>query len=515
MSAQLRTGSWKSLQELKAGYTEAELKFEKIKQGIGLVLGPFLFFLFLLIPIQGLDYKAKSMLGVCLWTIVWWLSEALPIPVTSLVPVVLVGALGISPPQKVLNNLGNSTIWMLIGAFIIVQATVKYGLARRIALTILSSPLIRQSPTRLVIAFCVAATFLSAFMANIPVCLLMMGMAAGVADALGLREKDELTRSMLLGIAYTSQAGGFITPIGATGPNFLMITLLATLVGFQLSFPQWVLFGLPLGLVMLACTVIVLKFHFKQLELKGTDIKLAVEYMRNELVKLGKLSPGERNSLIVFVLVMVLWLTPGILYLLLGVNDTTKYWDQFLSMERIAIAGAVLLFLIPINFKERQFTMTWSDAVKGIDVGVLLLLTGGLVLAGGLQDAGLLKMFSDFMSKALSSLPHWVIMLSLIIIATFITQFITNIPCIAMMIPLGVLIAKAVGMNPIATAITLGIAAQQSYATPVCAPNFGLVYSTGEIKMGEFLKVGTYMTIVSIPVTLGLYYFASMLFPVK
>lgn len=365
-----------------------------LRQRIGLVLGPFLFCLALVLPApSGMSPVAQQVLAVGLLMASWWITEALPLPVTSLLPFLLFPTLGISSPKAAARPYANDLIFLLAGGFFISQAMVRWNLHRRIALAVIH--LIGFSPSRLVLGFMVATAFLSMWISNTASTLMLYPI--GMAVLSGFRKAQQRTVSevsssvpidsnpdfrfgpcLMLGIAYAASIGGVGTVIG-TAPNAIMAGMVEKLYGQAISFTQWMRVGLSTIVVFLPLAWLWLtRLAFP---LKGEQLPEAGETLREEREALGVMSREERLVLTVFVCTALAWVfrepkslgffrLPGINDFLPGVGDST-----------IAIAAVLVFFLLPVSLKEGRFLLTWQEAV-GIPWGVLILLGGGLNLSG-------------------------------------------------------------------------------------------------------------------------------------
>jgi sodium-dependent dicarboxylate transporter 2/3/5 len=509
------SSGWKSFEELKASYSPAEIKFEKARRSIGLWLGPLLFALVLLMPApEGMTPQAKQVLAITVLTVTWWVCEPIPIPATGLIPFILVPALGIIPLNNFLAVLGNENNWLMIGAYIFIGALVQHRFTHRIALWILSRKIAAKSPFALLATFLFAVAIVSAFLSNIVCTMLFLVIGAGMAEALKINNEHPFYKAMRLSAAYGSQCGGFMTPIGAPNTNFLTIGLVASLTQYQVRFGDWMAFGIPFSLVML----VIMAFYFRGIfNLKLENLSSAREYAEKELKALGPLSVGERNALIVLCTAIVLWLIPSVSSIIFGKSaPVTQTLDSILNGTLVAIFCALLAFLLPINWKERQFTITWTSSEREVNWGAIIIVTTGLALGQAMnaQDVGLIGWSANALTGVFAGVAPWLVVLGFTAIGVILTQFLPNVPAIAILTPVVVPAALAIGLNPIAMALTIGIACQQSYAMPIAAPQMALVYGSGGLKITEFIKVGGILSLVSIPITAFLlYYWANMLFP--
>jgi len=507
--------AWKTIGEMKEMYSEAELAFEKRKQFTGLLLGPLLFLILILIPTPaGMTRPGQVVMAMIVWTVVWWVTEAIPIPATAFIPYIMLVVTGIMQPAQVFAVLGDSQTFLMIGAFIIVQAMISQGLAKRFALTALSSSWIGTSPNRLVFAFLGATALLSAVMSNIPVTMLYLAIGLGMVEFLKVRPEGNLGKTLTLASAYGAQAGGLMTPIGATAPNFLMVGLVFSLLGYRIRFGDWMVWGVPFAIVTFLVMLIYLRLVLKP---EMSELGGVVEFAKDELRRLGPMSRGEKYALSILGVALFLWLVPSIVAAIYGQQDpTTKFFDMALNQGAVAIACALGLFLLPTNWKDRQFVMNWGEAARGVEWGVIVLISAGLLIGQAMNQPGvdLMKYIASGLAGPLNGAPPLLAVLGLTAIAVILTQFVSNVAAIALLVPIVVPVAIAVGANPVAVALTVGIACQQSYSLPISCPSMAVAYGGGNVKMTEMIRYGSVLSAILIPVTgIVMYLFTSVLYP--
>jgi len=509
------SSGWKSFEELKQTYSPAEMKFEKTRRTVGLWLGPLLFFIIFFMPAPtGMTFKAQEVLAITVLTITWWICEPIPIPAAGLIPFIMIPAMSIIPMKDFLAVLGHENNWLMIGAYIFIGALVQHGFSKRMAFWILSRKVTSVSPFALIATYTFAVAIVSAFLSNIACTMLFLVIGAGIAEALNINNEHPFSKAMKFGSAYGSQAGGFMTPIGAPNTNFLAMALIASLAGYQVRFGDWMAFGIPFGIVML----VIMIYYFRGIfNLKLENLESAREFAEGELKKMGPLTVGERNGLIVLITAIVLWLIPSVASIIFGQNaHLTKYLDTVLNGTLVALFAALLAFLLPTNWKEREFTVNWTNSEREINWGAIIIVTTGLALGSAMnaKGVGLVAWSAHQLSYVFAGSSPWMIILGFTAIGVALTQFLPNVPAIAILIPIAVPTALAVGLNPVAMGLTVAIACQQSYAMPISAPQMALVYGSGGLKITEFIKVGSVLSLVSIPITAFMvYYWTNWLFP--
>lgn len=471
-------------------------------QLIGLILGPLLFFLTLLFfhPAD-LSPEGVAILASTLWIATWWITEAIPIPVTSLLPLVLFPLSGGMEVKPTASAYGDETIFLFMGGFMIALAMEKWNLHRRIALTIIS--LIGTNMDRIVLGFMVATGFLSMWISNTATAMMMVPIGLAiiyqVSDALKddpsidtSKENFGFGKALMLGIAYSASLGGIATLIG-TPPNTLLAGAIDKMYGIELSFAKWMLFGVPLAwtFIFIAWFYLV-KFAYPS-KLKTLPGGRAV--INSERSKLGSASVEEVLVFIIFVLAALSWITRTFLIskVVPGVSDGV-----------IAMTFAILLFIIPSVKKKGDHLLDWNTAVK-LPWGILLLFGGGLAIAAGFVSSEL----SVWIGSQLSGLQGVNILVVIIIVTTlviFLTEITSNTATASMMYPIMASLAVALGFHPYALMIAAGVAASCAFMLPVATPPNAVVFGSGYLRIPDMAKAGFALNIIGIIlVTVAIY----------
>ncbi|MCG3086538.1 SLC13 family permease [Sporosarcina cyprini] len=471
-------------------------------QLIGLILGPLLFFLTLLFfhPAD-LSPEGVAILASTLWIATWWITEAIPIPVTSLLPLVLFPLSGGLEVKSTASAYGDETIFLFMGGFMIALAMEKWNLHRRIALTIIS--LIGTNMDRIVLGFMVATGFLSMWISNTATAMMMVPIGLAiiyqVSDALKddpsidtSKENFGFGKALMLGIAYSASLGGIATLIG-TPPNTLLAGAIDKMYGIELSFAKWMLFGVPLAwtFIFIAWFYLV-KFAYPS-KLKTLPGGRAV--INSERSKLGSASVEEILVFIIFVLAALSWITRTFLIakVIPGVSDGV-----------IAMTFAILLFIIPSVKKKGDHLLDWNTAVK-LPWGILLLFGGGLAIAAGFVSSEL----SVWIGSQLSGLQGVNILVVIIIVTTlviFLTEITSNTATASMMYPIMASLAVALGFHPYALMIAAGVAASCAFMLPVATPPNAVVFGSGYLRIPDMAKAGFALNIIGvILVTVAIY----------
>ncbi|PZM61899.1 SLC13 family permease [Paenibacillus dendritiformis] len=480
-------------------------------QLVGFILGPVLFMLTMLFfQPEGLSAEGKSVLAVTLWIAVWWITEAIPIPATSLLPLILLPVTGAMQGNVVASSYGNDIIFLFLGGFFIATAMEKWNLHKRMALSIIS--VIGTSTQRILLGFMAATGFLSMWVSNTAAVMMMvpMGLAitAQIASTLaGKPEEEELPKfekSLIFGIGYAGTIGGLGTLIG-TPPNIILVAQMNELFGITISFAQWMLFAVPVVLLMLFFTWLYLgrmKFRTSIRQLPGGR-----ELIQSERSKLGNTSFEEGMVGLVFVLAAFMWITREFLW----VDGGLFMPIPGISDGMIAIMAAALLFIIPAKAESSSRILNWSDS-KDIPWGVLLLFGGGLAIAAGFRSSGL----SDWMGEQLTMLDgfHLIVIISCAtLLIMMMTEITSNTATATMILPVVAALAIALGIHPFALMIPCAMAANCAFMLPVGTPPNAIIFGTGKLKIIDMVRAGFSVNVfATLIIILAVYYLLPIVF---
>lgn len=461
----------------------------KFNQLVGLVLGPLLFILVLTaVDLEGLSKEGHAVLASTLWIAIWWISEAIPIAVTSLLPIVLfpvTGGLGLAETTA---SFGHKYIFLYIGGFMLAIAIERWNLHRRMALSIIN--LIGTSMKMIVLGFMIATAFLSMWISNTATSVMMIPIGLAIISQLKDNPETEADENWLFGkmlmlaIAYSASIGGLSTLIG-TPPNLVLAGILSELYGVEISFSQWIKFGLPVSVLLLfACWWYLTSRAFT---LKVKSFPGGRPEIERQLVALGPISIQERRVLVVFTLTALAWITRSFLLqpLIPAIDDTI-----------IAVCAGLSLFLIPASAKFGRALITWEEAVK-LPWGILLLFGGGLALAEGFQSSGLAVYIGEQMAT-LDGVSLLALLFILVGAVNFLTEITSNLATTAMMLPILAPLAFSIGIHPYLLMVGTTVAASCAFMLPVATPPNAVVFGSGYLKIVDMVRVGIWMNILSI-----------------
>ncbi|MCK5296805.1 MAG: DASS family sodium-coupled anion symporter [Alphaproteobacteria bacterium] len=470
----------------KTNTSQASAKGNVIKILSGITV--FAVMLFIGSP-EGMSHTAWATAAVGVLMAVWWITEAVPIEATALLPLVLFPLLGVSTMKEAAAHFANPVVFLLFGGFMIAVAMEKWNLHRRIALTILKIAGVR--PCALIAGFMASTAFLSMWVSNTATAAMMLPIAMSVIKML---EKDEDERNnfgiaLLLSIAYSASIGGVATLIG-TPPNALFAGFMLDNYGIAIGFNQWIIVGLPVSLTLLVFTwfsLTKLSFPMKDINIEG-----AKEVVEKEIAGLGKMSCGEKGVAFVFFLTAVSWLFR---------KQIDSYFVSLnITDAGIAVTAAVLMFLIPADYKKGVFLLDWSSAKK-LSWGVLILVGGGLSLGSAITSTGLSGHLAEAMSS-LENIPPMGLIVVFILVVTLVSHMTSNTATAAAFLPLAASVAIGFGQNPMLLAVPTAIAASCVFMMPVATPPNAIVFSSGMIKIPQMVKAGLYINIAAMVVLL-------------
>ena len=465
---------------------------------IGLILGPVLFALVLVLPTPGgLSAEGMRTAAVAVLMATWWMTEAIPIPATALLPLPLFPILGVLDMAGTAAPYANELIFLFLGGFLIAVAMERWGLHRRIALTIITA--IGTSPGRLVLGFMVATAFLSMWISNTATTTMMLPIGVAVGTLLRPRDLAEdapynFGVALMLGTAYAASIGGVATLIG-TPPNAVLAGAANEMLGIDIGFVQWMVVGLPLTLVLLPiCWLVLVRFLYPPGALVGD----AGAILESERAGLGRLNRGERVVGVIFTLTALAWLLrsekvmggftlPGINSFAPSVRDST-----------IAMAAGVLLFIIPVNWRKGEFTLDWPTA-RRLPWGVLILFGGGLSLARAMDQSGLAAWIGGGVS-GLGFLPAVLIFGGVAALFVFLTELTSNLATATMAMPVMAGVAAGLGIAPIALMATAAMAASMAFMLPVATPPNAIVFGSGYLTIPQMARAGIVMNVIAIVV---------------
>ena len=456
-----------------------------IRKKLGLVIGPFLFCLvFFGQPFEGLNPEANAVLASTLWIATWWLSEALPISATALLPIALLPLAGGAPIAQTTAAYGDKMLFLFVGGFIIAIAMQRWNLHRRIALEIIAA--VGTNARFIVLGFMLATGLLSMWISNTATTLMMVTIGTAL-----IAEMKELTgdsgkmffKALLLGIAFSASIGGVATLVG-TPTNPIFVSIASQLYDQEFSFATWLAFAMPFSLIMLGlCWTVLTRLVFP---LQKVSMPIGREMILKEREELGKMGQEETAVAIVFLITAFLWITRSFLLnqFIPGINDTV-----------IAISAALTMFIIPSKENKGKPLLTWEEAER-LPWGVIILFGGGLSLAAAFQSSNLAQ-WLGLQLTGLSELPLFFIILIIALFVNFLTEVTSNVATASIMLPVLASLAEAIGVHPFLLMIPATMAASCAFMLPIATGPNAIVFSSGELKMNDMVRAGVWLNLAS------------------
>ncbi len=463
-----------------------------LRQWSGWVLGPAALLLTMTAPPpEGLSLEGWRTAGVAALMAVLWIAESIPIPATALLPLVLFPLLGLGDIRETAAPYANPIIFLFLGGFIIALGMQRWNLHRRVAITLIG--LLGTRPSSIVAGFLLSSALVSMWVSNTATTLMMLPIALSVVQLFPdrvpeTRELRALRSALLLGVAYGATTGGMGTLIGTT-PNALLAGYMSDIYGVTIGFGEWMLIGVPIVLIALPIVYLVLThvmFRLDRHELPGMAGLIATERSR-----LGRPGRGELAVAVVFLLTAAAWILQPLLARLVPLVSDTG----------IAIAGALLLFMIPVNLRRGEFVMSW-EAAQGVPWGVLLLFGGGLSLAGSIERHGL-SQYLGTLAGGLEAFPILLILSVVCLGILLLTELTSNTATAATFLPITGALALSLGQNPMLFLVPTALTANCAYMLPVGTPPNAIVYGSGRIALTDMVRAGVLLNVVLVPVVVA------------
>ncbi|WP_016886381.1 SLC13 family permease [Bacillus licheniformis] len=469
----------------------------KTPQKIGLLLGPALFFAVLLFFFpEGLSYEGRMVLATTLWVAVWWITEAVPIPAASLLPIVLLPLTGALEGAAVTSSYGDPIVFLFLGGFLIALAMERWNLHKRIALNIIS--VVGTSTSRIVLGFMAATGFLSMWVSNTAAVMMMLPIGTAIIHQVSAVIKSErkdlaaeeakFSKALIFSIGYAGTIGGLGTLIG-TPPNIILAANIKKLYGVEVSFGGWMAFAVPVVVILLVAVWLYLTKVAHPIKMK--ELPGGKELILEEKRKLGKMSFEETMVLLVFGFAAFMWVTRTFLWddKIPGIDDTM-----------IAIFAASLLFLIP-SLNKGGRVLDWSVS-KDLPWGILLLFGGGLALATGFKETGLAEWIGGRLT-VVDGFNFVVIVIISTALVLFLTEITSNTATATMILPVLASLALALNVHPYALMVPAAMAANCAFMLPVGTPPNAIIFASGKLKISEMVRTGFVINIFTLILIVG------------
>lgn len=469
------------------------------RKKVGFVLGPMLFLVSFLSPILSQNPVAHRLLAVFLLIVVWWVTECIPIPMTALLVPILITVCQIASIKDAFAPFANPIIMLFLGSFILAKAMCVHGLDQRLAYSVLSRKTIGHKQTRTLFALGMTSLFLSMWISNTATTAMMYPIALGVLDAFHAQRRENKATSfgviLLLTLAYSASIGGIGTPIGSP-PNLIAIGMLERLVGYKVTFFQWMIIGFLVFVPMYAALSLLMRLNLKDKDKQAESVDLSV--LEGKTPAKG-FTRAQKNVLTAFSLTVFLWVFPGLISLIWGREAPLFVWFQtHIPEAAAALIGAGLLFLLPIELGQGRFTLTLQEAMD-IDWGTLLLFGGGLSLGFQMFETGLADAIGrTIISLGGSSASMLMITFLAVALSVFLTELTSNTASANMIIPIIIAVAGAAAISPLPPVLGSAIGCSFAFMLPVATPPNAIIFGSGMVRLPQMIRYGFWLNIAGI-----------------
>ncbi len=446
-----------------------------------------------------LGHAGRATAAVTVWMAVWWMTEAIALYATALIPIALFPVLGIASVHDAAAPYAHELIYLFLGGFVIALSMQRWGLDRRISLTALRS--VGSAPARIVGTFMLVTAVLSMWVSNTATAVMMLPIALGVIELIeggDAAARRRFALCLLLGIAYAASIGGVGTLIG-TPPNLFLASYVSANLGTEIGFLQWMTVGLPLVAVMLPlCWLLLTRVLFR---LEGATVEGGRAHVDEQLRVLGRVTRGEWVTLAVFSFAATAWMArPWLTRLeVAGVRPL-----QGLSDPGIAVLAALALFVVPVKRAPRTFAMDWETA-RQIPWGLLVLFGGGLSLAAAIQT----NRVGEFLGSgigALAGLPEWTLVLGVVALLIFLTEITSNTATTATLLPILAGLAPGLGVDPPLLIVPAAMAASCAFMLPVATPPNAVIFGSGRVPLPAMARAGLWLNLLGVAVITAIGY---------
>lgn len=471
----------------------------------GLILGPLLFAItyVALTSLTGLSAEACKVLATAAWMVAWWVTEAVHVAVTALVPMVLLPLLGVITVAQATSAYGNPVIYLFMGGFIIALGMEKHKLHERIALNMIR--VTGTSGDGIIAGFVLSTGLISMWISNTATAIMMLPIAVSVTQLVSTqlgssghsrKGYQNFATGLMLSIAYASSIGGMATIVG-TPPNVVMVGLYRQTYQAELSFVEWIAIGLPVSVcILVLCYAVITRVAFPN-HIRSVAGSSAL--IKARLAALGPVSKPEKLVLVIFMLTAFSWifrpyLNDWLVFLFYGKDASVAILDDTV----IAMVGGLLMFAVPTDLKKGEFILTWED-MQRLPWGILILFGGGLCLAGSLEDSGLIQLVGDGITSW-GNVELWILILALSAISLFLTELMSNVALTTIFVPVVFGIADGFGYDPRVLAIPVTFAASCAFCMPISTPPNAILFASGHIRLIDMLRGGILLNILSLTV---------------
>lgn len=490
-------------------------RFERQVRTIGLILGPLVAVLVYLLNPGGHPPEARRLIAILAFTIIFWMTEAIPLPATALLSSSLAIVLGVAPAREVLQPYAAPIIFLFLGTFLLAEAFRKFSLDKRVASLLLGrggrSGRAARSRFGRILGIGSATAVISLWISNTASSALMTPIALSLGKE---GEEDEAVprggeprpwmTALLLMVAYGATIGGMATLVG-TPPNILVAGFLDSMCDVQVGFIGWLLFGIPIALVLFVVSIVWTWFVLGRGDAAGSLSGAAPEGDSNELTEAlpAWRRAGARITLAALGLAVLLWCTPSLARVLYGPSsEAARAFAARLPEAGVALFCATLLFVVPVEWRRRRFALSWQEG-RQINWGILMLFGGGLSLGTMAQSTGVARWVGEGLSSFGLARTGPGLLFCAIALAIVVSEFASNTACGTLLVPMVIAAAQAAGLDPVRPAIGVGLAATCGFIFPVSTPPNAIVFGTGKVPLRRMIEVGILLDVTSLVVVWG------------
>lgn len=455
----------------------------------GLLFGPFLFAIIILFsPDHLLNPDAWKVIGVAVWMITWWITEAAPIAVTALLPIVLFPLTGIFTVDEATAPYANKIIFLFMGGFLLGLGMERHNLHKRIALNLIKRT--GTNPNGIILGFMLTTAFISMWISNTATTVMMLPIALSITNLLGIEGTDDKAKKrfglgMMLGVAYAANIGGTATIIG-TPPNVAWVGFMSDMLGYEVTFAKYLLVGLPVCIIMLTVTYLMITRVLYPSKIE--NLAESADVIENQLKELGKMTLAEKRVALIFLITASTWIMRGTINNMLDTN--------LLNDSVIAIAGGVLMFITPVNLRKAEFLLEWNYTSK-LPWGILLLFGGGLTLAKAMEKANIVQVVGESIAGD-GNINTILLIAGLTAFMLFMTELMSNIALTVIFVPVVIGISQSLGINPIYLTLPVTLSASYAFMMPISTPPNAIVFSSGMIRIKDMMRAGIFLNIIAI-----------------
>lgn len=455
----------------------------------GLITGPLLFAIIILwSPETALNPLAWKVIAAAVWMVVWWVTEAAPIAVTALLPIILFPLTGVFTIDEATAPYANKIIFLFMGGFLLGLAMERHNLHKRIALNLIK--LTGTNPNGIILGFMITTAFISMWISNTATTVMMLPIAISITNLLGIdndsgKGQKRFALSLMLGIAYAANIGGTATIIG-TPPNVAWVGFMSDMIGVEVTFAKYLTIGLPISLIMLTITyLLITRVLYPS---KIANLSESAKVIEDQRIALGKISKAEKRVAVIFISTALAWILRG------SINN---WFDtNLLNDSIIAMTGGVLMFITPLDLKKSKFLMEWEYTSK-LPWGILLLFGGGLTLAKAMEKSDIVQVIGESIAGA-GDISPVLLVAGLIAFMLFMTELMSNVALAVIFIPVVIGISISLNINPMYLTMPVTLAASYAFMMPISTPPNAIVFSSGMIRIKDMMRAGILLNVIAI-----------------